>query len=128
MASIESSIRSMLMNDPFGNVPNFAVSLGARVQGGVLPAYTYEVQNVERADIQGQWSADLEIRCIAETVDDSLLLFDYLVPVVIPGTYDGIPITAAILNGRTIDAPIVGEGDEREPAELSARWQIIYTG
>lgn len=125
--SIEQSVRDMLLADPFLNVGNYPISLGARAQDTALPAYTYEVRTVERADISGQWQAELEIRSIAESVDEALTLHGYLVPVVVPGTYTGIPITAAMFNGRTVEAPTVGEGDEREPAEVVASWTIIYT-
>lgn len=125
--SIEQSVRDMLLADPFGNIGNYPVSLGARAQDTALPAYTYEIRTVERADIFGQWQAELEIRSIAESVDEALTLHGHLVPVVVPGTYTGIPITAAMFNGRTVEAPTVGEGDEREPAEVVASWTIIYT-
>lgn len=125
--SIEQSVRDMLLADPFLNVGNYPISLGARAQDTALPAYTYEIRTVERADISGQWQAELEIRSIAESVDEALTLHGYLVPVVVPGTFTGIPITAAMFNGRTVEAPTVGEGDEREPAEVVASWTIIYT-
>lgn len=125
--SIEQAIRDMMLADPFGNVSNYPIALGARAQDTALPAYTYEVQNIERADISGQWQANLEIRSIADDVDTALTLHGYLLSVVVPGTYTSIPITAAMFNGRTVDAPVVGEGDEREPAEVVASWTIIYT-
>lgn len=125
--SIEQAIRDMLYANPLNFVSDYPVSLGARVQGGVLPAYTYEVQNIERADISGQWQANLEIRSIADSVAEALTLHGFLLPVVTIGTFNSIPITAAMFNGRTVDAPIVGEGDEREPAEVVASWTIIYT-
>jgi hypothetical protein len=125
--SIEQSIRDMLLADPLANVSSYPISLGLRAQETALPAYTYEIRTVERADISGQWQADLEIRSIAETVDEALTLHGYLMPVVVPGTYTGIPITAAMFNGRTVDPPTVGEGDEREPAEVVASFTIIYT-
>lgn len=125
--SIESSIRNMLVGNPLNPTAQYPVSLGARAQETTLPAYTFEVRNVQRADIVGQWQADLEFRCIADSVEDALTLHDYLVPVVLPGTYLGIPITAAMYDGRSVDPPTVGEGDEREPAEVVANFTIIYT-
>jgi len=125
--SIEQAIRDMLNADPFGNVPSYSVSLGARAQGGVLPSYTYEVQNIERATISGQWQANLEIRSIAESVAEALSLHGFLLSAVTTGTFNSIPITATMFNGRTVDPPVVGEGDEREPAEVVASWTIIYT-
>ena len=46
-----ASLRDMLLADPFLNVGNYPISLGARAQDTALPAYTYEVRTVERADI-----------------------------------------------------------------------------
>lgn len=124
--AIEAAIREMLLNDPLGNVPTYPVVLGTRNQSTELPAYTYEVQNVERSAVSGHWQADVEVRSIADGVDEALNLNGYAEYALILGTYDSTVITAILNNGRTVDPPNVGEGDEREPAEAVLRLTIHY--
>lgn len=126
--NIEASIAYILAND--FNTADYPSSLGSRYQSGLLPAYTYEISNMERADLKGQWVCDLEIRVIDENVANALALYSYLLTAIGPGNYSligGVTITSAIHLGRTVDPPTVGEGDEREPAEVVARWSIIFT-
>jgi hypothetical protein len=124
--AIEAAVREMLLNDPLGLVSLYLVALGTRNQSTGLPSYTYEVQNVERSAVSGHWQADVEIRSIADSVDDALALNGYAESALVLGTYDGTVITAILNNGRTVDPPNVGEGDEREPAEAVLRLTIHY--
>lgn len=125
--NVELAIKSMFYANPLNAINAYVMTLGARPQDSALPAYTYEVQNLERADISGQWQAELEVRSIAESVGDALQLHADLMAAVALGTWNGITFTAIMFDGRTIDPPTVGEGDEREPAEVVARFTIIYT-
>jgi hypothetical protein len=122
--SIEKAVYDMLFNGL-----GYKTSMGgtAPTSDPALPKLTFEVTNVERADLSGQWQAELEVRVIANDVDSALLAYVDLPPTVVPGTYAGIPITSAIHTGRVIEPPEVGEGSERGPTELVARWNIIYT-
>lgn len=126
--NIELAIADILASDP--NTLEYPSSLGSRYQSGTLPAYTYEISNMERADLKGQWVCDLEIRCIDFSLGNAMALYSYLPAAIVPGTYPllgGTTITSAIHQGRTVEPPTVGEGDEREPAEVVARWSIIFT-
>jgi hypothetical protein len=121
--SIEKAVYDML----FGIGYPTAMGGTAPVGNTTLPKFTFEVTNVERADLSGQWQAELEVRVIANDVDSALFAYADLPPTVVPGTYAGIPISSAIHTGRVIEPPEVGEGSERGPTELVARWNIIYT-
>ena len=112
------------------------VSVGSRLQFAALPAVVIEVTGGEDAAIDG-FIGDIElevarlarydvtIRSIAETMDAaSSLNNDVMTKLFVScGNAGGVAFNPSI---RTIDEPIVGDGDEAQPAIVTAPVTIYH--
>ena len=128
--SLESSVRDMLVaGATISLVPDARVTLGFRLQDSVLPAITYEVRETQLETIGGtpQRSATVEIRAIDETPLSVIAIAAEIRTACVSGTYGSFEFSAVIDQGHALDAPVVGEGDEMQPAESVTTILIYYT-
>ena len=136
LATIESSVRAMMTSNAtlIAAVPAARISHGYRLQDGVLPAITFELQSVEMLSFIGDVNeinvrvhrASAEITVIAATTNSALLIGSTLNTACAPGTFGGIVFDAVLWNGHQVTQSVAGEGDEQQPAELVASVEIYY--
>lgn len=129
--NIEQDVRTMLTSYAgiTNAIPAARISHGYRLQYGILPAITYELTNVVQQSISGGakvWLASVEITIIAATTKAALDVLPALKIACGAGTYNLAEFEAVIWNGHTTSAAVVGEGDEQEPAEVTASIDIYY--
>ena len=110
-------------------VPDARITLGFRLQDSVLPAITYEVREtqIETVGTSPERSATVEIRAIDETPLSVLAIAAQIRNACASGTYGGYVFSAVIVQSHALDAPVVGEGDEMQPAESVTTILIYYT-
>lgn len=128
--SLESSIRTMIQHGAHVTlVPDARITLGFRLQDSILPAITYEVREtqLETVGTSPERSATVEIRAIDETPLSVLAIAAQIRNACASGTYGGYVFSAVIVQSHALDAPVVGEGDEMQPAESVTTILIYYT-
>jgi len=128
---IEESVRAMFTAGArlTSEIPAARISHGYRLQDGILPALTYELSNVERQSIAGGqtvWLATVDANIIAATTKAALDILPFLIEACTSGTYSGVAFNAVIWRGHVTAQASVGEGDEAEPAEVTATIDIYY--
>lgn len=106
------------------------VSVGSRVQATALPAIVVEVDAGEpycfptgTLQFCDRWT--VRVRCIAETALSAHTLYQAAATALlanVPAT-DGCALE---IDRRTIEEPVLGEGDESQPAICTATFQIYY--
>lgn len=129
--AIEQDVRTMLSSWTAltSAIPAVRMSHGYRLQDGSLPALTYELPNVTQESIGGSPTirlATVEITIIAATTKAALDIVPYVRAACREGTYGITDFDAVIWRGYTTSASTVGEGDEQEPAEVTANIDIYY--
>lgn len=131
IAKIEEAARAMIVASAgiTNSVPSARISHGYRLQDGILPAITYEITNASQQSLAGGaglWLASVEVTVIASTTKFALDMVPLMKLAFVPGTYLNVVFDAVIWNGHTTSAAVVGEGDEQEPAEVTASIDIYY--
>jgi len=129
--NIEQDVRTMLAkySGLTSVIPQARMSHGYRLQDGILPAITYELTNVVQQSISGSptlWLASVEITIIAATTKAALDVLPELKIACVAGNYNYAEFDAVIWNGHTTSAAVAGDGDEQEPAEVTASIDIYY--
>jgi len=132
MATIESAVRAMLTAGSTLStvgIPDSRVAHGYRLQDSILPALTFELDQDERLSIGSPALArvQVEIRAIFERTEAALAILDDIRTVCVPGTFDGVIVTAVEWLGHTIEPANTADGDESQPAELVCSIDIYYT-
>ena len=129
--NIEQDIRTMLVAYAglTSAIPAARISHGYRLQDGVLPALTDEISSLSQESIGGGASvrlATVELNIVAETTKAALDILPALRIACGAGTY-GITVFDAVIWKQHVTSPAsVGEGDEQEPAEVTATIDIYY--
>jgi hypothetical protein len=127
---IEEAVRAMLSASvAVGTLVDTRISHGYRLQNTILPAITYEVVSAVQQSLSGGtelWLASVEINVIASSTKEALDVLPALRIACVKGTYGTAVFEAVIWNGHTTSAAVVGEGDEQEPAEVTASIDIYY--
>lgn len=129
--NIEQDIRTMLIAYAglTSAIPAARISHGYRLQDGVLPALTYEISSLSQESIGGGATvrlATVELNIVAETTKAALDILPALKIACGAGTY-GITVFDAVIWKQHVTSPAsVGEGDEQEPAEVTATIDIYY--
>lgn len=108
------------------------VSAGSRLQSAALPAIVIEAQSGETASFYGAVGLNAEqydswtisVRAVALTELDAVNLLDSAITAIRTNIAAGSVIYEPSL--RTIQAPIVGEGDEAEPSIAQQSVQIMH--
>ena len=131
MASIETCVRAMLLNGTSlatAGIPDSRVMHGFRLQDTVLPALTYEVAQDEYMAIGAAplRMAAVELRVIATTTTAALAFESTVRNLITAGTFDTIVVSAVDFVGRYVEAPVVADGDEAEPAQLVLNFTAYY--
>ena len=129
--NIEQDVRTMLTSYAglTSAIPAARISHGYRLQDGILPAITYELSNVEQQSIAGGATvrlATVDINIIAATTKAALDILPALKVACGAGTYGITDFDAVIWRGHVTAQASVGEGDEAEPAEVTATIDIYY--
>lgn len=106
------------------------VSVGSRVQSTALPAIVIEVESGEpycfptgTLAFCDRWT--VRLRCIAETALTAHTLYQSATVALLAGVPAGDGCALEI-DRRTIEEPVLGEGDESQPAVCTATYQIYY--
>lgn len=115
-----------------GTTAGTRVSAGSRLQSAALPAVVIEVQSGEIASFYGAVGLTVEqydswtvsLRAVALTELDAVNLLDSAIGAIRTNIAAGSVIYEPAL--RTIQAPIVGEGDEAEPSIAQQSIQIMH--
>lgn len=127
---IEEAVRAMLnASVAVANLVDTRISHGYRLQNTTLPAITYEVASAVQQSLSGPtdvWLASVEINVIASSTKEALDVLPALRIACVKGTYGNAVFEAVMWNGHTTSAAVVGEGDEQEPAEVTASIDIYY--
>lgn len=129
--NIEQDIRTMLVAYAglTSAIPAARISHGYRLQDGILPALTYEISGLSQESIGGGATvrlATVELNIVAETTKAALDILPALKVACGAGTY-GITVFDAVIWKQHVTSPAsVGEGDEQEPAEVTATIDIYY--
>lgn len=124
-ATIEASIKTWIGT---GTTASTRISVGSRVQFQTLPAIVIEVTAGEDYALNGgtgldfrRWEAS--IRAVAETAIDAESLANTAVQNIILGIT--APSIAYEPSKRLIEEPVLGEGDESQPAICTAQIVIF---
>lgn len=129
--NIEQDVRTMLTSYAglTSGIPAARISHGYRLQDGILPALTYDLTTVEQQSMAGGATvrlATVELTIIAATTKAALDILPALKIACGEGTYGITDFDAVIWRGHVTAQPAVGEGDEAEPAEVTATIDIYY--
>lgn len=127
MATIEEAVRQMLVNNA-GTLPSGRISYGYRPQNDALPAVTFTVSGVTPQTVGSPalYTAEVTVNGVAELTIDAAAMVDPIVQAIdSPGTYDGIDIHSVVVTSRATNDPMIGIGDEQEPA-ISTVSATIY--
>lgn len=108
------------------------VSAGSRLQSAALPAIVIEAQSGEIAsfygpvglNVQQYESWTISVRAVALTELDAVYLLEAAIGAISTNIASGSVMYEPTL--RTIQAPIVGEGDEAEPSIAQQSIQILH--
>ena len=102
------------------------VSVGSRLQSTDLPAIVVEIPSGQYAAIGTSLSTyEVIVRAVAETMIDAQSLSAAAVAAI---KSSAATASKAVVENQfaTIDEPIVGEGDEMEPAICTASLTVYY--
>ncbi len=103
------------------------VSVGSRLQSGTLPAIVVEMPAGEAASLGatplGRY--DLVLNCIADTMLAAQSLADAAEARILSVASGGSSCAVTTQYG-VLEEPVVGEGDEAEPAICTVRMEIFY--
>lgn len=126
---IESYVKTWIGT---GTTAGTRVSAGSRLQSAALPAIVIEAQSGETATFYGavglndeqydSWT--ISVRAVALTELDAVDLLESAISAIRTNIAAGSVIYEPSL--RTIQAPIVGEGDEAEPSIAQQSVQIMH--
>ena len=132
---IEQAIYTILAgNEGVGAIAGDRISPHQRVQGTVLPAVTYLIEDFEPfRGISGTASltaATLTVTAIADTYAGAKSLSAALVSALngADGTYGTTVVTALDYERSRPTDPGIGEGEEDLPYEIETQYRIHYAG
>lgn len=127
MATIEEAVRQMLV-DNAGTLPSTRISYGYRPQNDALPAVTFTLSTATNATVGSSpiQQVTATINAIAEVTLDAATMRSAVESALVPGTYDGILISACVVESREVQDPVIGFNDEQEPATASVTATIYY--
>ena len=131
LPAIEQDVRTMLAAGGAltAIVPAARISHGYRLQDGVLPAITFELsanapESIFAATILHRCT--VEVTIVAATTKQALDALPALKSACSAGTYGITVFDAVIWQGYSTASAVVGEGDEQQPAEVTATIDIYY--
>lgn len=125
--SLEQAVRTMLLTISNATVPDARITHGYRLQESALPAITFDVTGKSTATIAGDvYTANLRVTIIAETTIGALDIEPIVIAAMVPGGY-GRTIHALTGFDRTVTEPVIGTGDEQEPATLTIETTVYWS-
>ncbi len=128
---IEKAVYSMLTTGTPGTALSTAVggriALGSRLQTEGLPCVYYDVTSDDTFSMDGvQRMATVEVRSIADEPLAALTNAGLVKSAVRSGTFSSVVIHTVIYKGRTLEAMVVGEGDEHRPSVALSTFEVLY--
>jgi hypothetical protein len=127
MATIEEAVRQMLVNNA-GTLNSTRISYGYRPQNTDLPAVTFTLSGNSAETLGGSplKSCELTINGHAELAIDAADMVAKIRAACVPGTYDGIVISAIVITSTQLLDPITGISDEQEPSTATVNATAFY--
>lgn len=127
MATIEEAVRQMLVNNA-GTLNATRISYGYRPQNDILPAVTFTLSGnqAETVGASPLRSAELTVNGHAELALDAAEMVAKIRSACVPGTYDGINISAVVITSAQLMDPVTGISDEQEPSTATVQATVFF--
>jgi hypothetical protein len=130
MAHIEQAVRKMLRDaSALSSIPDARFTYGFRPEltANTFPAVVFTVSDMQNQTLDGsQKRVRLTVHLVHATVNEATELADEVRQCVAPGTYNSFVIGATVFQSYNVQEPVVGDGDEAQPAIITHDYDLYY--